>query len=163
MLLSPALARLGLPLWLLLSLLGHSLIASGECSLLPSPGPPSSSPTRPTLCIDPCLVDLKRICPLVYEPICGCNGRTYSNQCFAEREGVVSWTNGECRPTRSPTPAPTGKPSSSLCLDLKRGINLAKLCSRKRKPVCGCDGRAYENECDALKHGILLWTRGQCE
>lgn len=31
-----------------------------------------------------------------YEPVCGCNGETYSNACMAEKAGVTSYTLGSC-------------------------------------------------------------------
>lgn len=36
------------------------------------------------------------ICPHVYEPVCGCDGKTYGNSCVAGCEGVPSFVPGEC-------------------------------------------------------------------
>ena len=35
-------------------------------------------------------------CIEIYQPVCGCNNETYSNSCYAERDGVTSWSEGEC-------------------------------------------------------------------
>jgi hypothetical protein len=35
-------------------------------------------------------------CYMLYDPVCGCDGVTYGNDCMAHCAGVKSWTPGEC-------------------------------------------------------------------
>ena len=48
-------------------------------------------------CVDESLIDPEAICPTVIDPVCGCNGISYSNACEAQAlGGVLQWTEGVC-------------------------------------------------------------------
>jgi hypothetical protein len=47
-------------------------------------------------CIDSAKIDSQAVCTQDIAPVCGCDGKEYTNQCQAEKGGVTTWTEGPC-------------------------------------------------------------------
>lgn len=105
-------------------------------------------------------------CPLVFDPVCGCDGQTYSNACFAAmdcesvaftgacEEGCTS--NEDCAPSEYCASEPGTCEPPGQC-ELR-----PEFCIQVFDPVCGCDGQTYSNECEAAAAGVSVAHEGEC-
>lgn len=64
----------------------------------------------PTALPTPETVTPEIVCASLYQPVCGVNGQTYTNECEANKLNIAVASTGECKP--SPTATPTTKATS---------------------------------------------------
>ncbi|KAK3578305.1 hypothetical protein CHS0354_004210 [Potamilus streckersoni] len=78
-------------------------------------------------------------CTKEYIPVCGEDGKTYSNKCKMKCSGVEMAYEGVCNSF------------DNYCV-----------CSKEYNPICGTDGQTYTNECNLKCSGIEISYEGKC-
>ena len=110
-------------------------------------------------------------CVALFDPVCGCDGRTYSNACMAASVGVSVDHVGECEGAPAEdcednADCPRGtycQKRDGACDAVGECADRPQACTREFRPVCGCDGVTYSNACVAASQGATIDYVGECE
>lgn len=111
-------------------------------------------------------------CTEIWDPVCGCDGVTYSNECFAHQAEMSIDHAGPCENACGgilgipcTDPADFCKLGVGQCCCGFQGVctPTPEACRAVWDPVCGCDGVTYGNECEAAAAGVNINHLGSCE
>lgn len=110
------------------------------------------------------------VCDGTNKPVCGCDGKNYTNSCLLAQAQQNLKTTGQCGATTC-TEGQPGCASTSYCAVPQGQCGTTGVCINKPPatactgvidPVCGCDGQTYTNPSCAAVQGVVVKTKGAC-
>jgi Kazal-type serine protease inhibitor domain len=150
----------------------HGACAEGSFCELPAatcavPGLSGSCVVRPEGCAGE------------YDPVCGCDGLTYGNDCERQRAGVSKDHDGACRPAGASCGGFVGYAcDAGLFCDFLAGTcgiadapgvcvdppdpSICQIFDPPGPQVCGCDGTTYYNDCARQAAEVSKLHDGAC-
>jgi hypothetical protein len=114
-------------------------------------------------------------CQTIYSPVCGCDGKTYSNDCERRNAKVSKQVDGACPTTVTNCGGIAGLkcPANQWCEFTANTCGVADqmgvcmtteggVCPPVYRPECGCDGKTYGSDCERRDARVSKLSDGAC-
>lgn len=169
--------------------------AAGSCGTLPSSRPATSTSLDAGFSVDAGILPpmffpsgmctaQKQACTAITSPVCGCDNKTYTNDCLRKVAGISKFADGPCAADsvvivgEGVACGKVNSKDSVICssglfcefetkgcsMPTARGVCKPRpvSCEAAVNQVCGCDGVTYKNDCNRRQAGQALAFAAAC-
>lgn len=148
---------------------------AAACVVGSDPCPPSyyCSPTNGGCSGVGMCTPIPKMCTKEMHVVCGCNGKTFANNCLAAAAGTGIKHYGSCNaePAAGNCQTNDNCGEGQYCAFVEGSCGETpgscaprpEMCTMEYSPMCGCDGKTYGSVCTAAGSGTSIRFRGECK